>query len=171
MKYWQAVVVIARHVLSIPLIAWVVLVITMRGALTLESDMNSMPSSNPASISPENLRLALLRSWWATLDFSYITGLRTLSVKGALTKDQLRSKFPTDRTLIGPAVLETIRIYGSSLNNPRAPSVAAVAGQLFKAQSERVVYTKVSRIWSSASVPAEVKCVEIGLAADFTRAT
>eukprot|EP00884_Botryococcus_braunii_P009804 jgi/Botrbrau1/18825/Bobra.0841s0005.1 len=129
---WQDTSVFARHVLSIPRMAWVVLVITMQGAASSEFDMKSMASKNPASISFERVRVALLNSWVKAADFSYLSGMRTVSVRGALTKDQLKSKFPTDRTLIGPAIRQTATIYGKSLDNPLAPFVAAAAGQILK---------------------------------------
>eukprot|EP00884_Botryococcus_braunii_P009803 jgi/Botrbrau1/18824/Bobra.0841s0004.1 len=42
--------------------------------------------------------------------------MRSVSVRGALTKDQLRSSFPIDRSLIGPAILQTARVYGRSIS-------------------------------------------------------
>eukprot|EP00884_Botryococcus_braunii_P007068 jgi/Botrbrau1/16362/Bobra.0372s0001.2 len=163
MKDWQASLVLSCHVLSIQRFAWLVLVITIQGAATSETNTKAIASTNPTSISYEKIRLALEKAWWKAPDFSHLTGLRTVSVRGVLSKEKLENLFPTGRTLIGPAMLLTARIYGRSINNALKSSVAAAAGQIFKAQFERLCSAEFPRLGSSVSLPAEMKRVKIGL--------
>lgn len=79
-----------------------------------------------------------------------------------MTKEQLRDRFATPTTLLGPAYLLPAKILGRDVAHPVQPAMLATALQMLKLLLEKDGAV-VPRMWHSASIPATEERIHKGI--------
>eukprot|EP00884_Botryococcus_braunii_P015122 jgi/Botrbrau1/23610/Bobra.55_2s0006.3 len=96
----------------------------------------------------EVIQSAVFRTFWSVSPTT-TRYLRTIPVKGILSKDQLSVNFPSATSVLGPACYMQMQIYGRDLSYPMSPAVAAtyahIATNIYQGYSHLVI----TRAWSA----------------------
>eukprot|EP00884_Botryococcus_braunii_P001752 jgi/Botrbrau1/11578/Bobra.247_1s0001.3 len=107
-------------------------------------------ASIPASIhAPGVIYSTKLKSFWRTLDPTTMSYLRTVSVQGIMTEDQLSTTFPAATSLLGPACYMQTQIYGRDLSYPMSSTVVATYAQIMIQTYQKHSHLVVTRAWSA----------------------